>query len=226
MGTTMFKDHALFEKGTGLCQSQFGRKPHSIEMSLHSAGISLMFKDLIDFTDARLPENKDKRYMHVFILLQQFISPILSKRIVNIFHKEIAHVFIDWQEYNNTACMTFLFQDWQAAVSYEQYEAQESLHDEISRVTKDVEKSPVTVQSLWLSPKRLLVIRTGLLIYLERKLVRKGFSNSLRIAKRELELERFKQEIDYSQLVNQSLHSAYLDWKFEHDISVLLLQFD
>lgn len=226
METTIFEDQILFQKSRLLCQSQFGRQPYIIEMSVHSAGISLMFSGLIDFEDQRIPDDIDKQYLHVFILLEQFISPILSKRIAKIFHKDIDHVFIDWQKRNNTAHLTFLFKDWQMALSYERYEGREQLHNEISRLTNKIEKRPFTVQSLWINPTRLLVIRTGLLIYLEKKSRLSRSPQSLRISKRKVELEYFKQKITYPQFVQQSLQSAYLDWTFDCNMSVLILQFN
>ncbi|MCQ4085311.1 hypothetical protein [Saccharibacillus sp. JS10] len=206
-----------------LCKSQFGKTPESIEIRSNERSIVFFYKGLTEKRDERLPKDPDERYTHIYILLEQFIFPSLRPKIEKLTGKQTDYAFIDWKIETDTAAISILFKPGEQAYEEDSYVGKAEIHRVVEAVTDKVQKSPVSIESFWLDQHLLLIIRSGLLINLEKKLVKKGFNSQLRVAKRELELDGFIEQLPISDLLHRKLNTAYLDWAFEDDLSLLTL---
>ncbi|WP_411345437.1 hypothetical protein ACE3MZ_05315 [Paenibacillus sp. WLX1005] len=221
----MDQTKTLIEKCTLLCQTHFGNHPQHIEFMDHQFGYSFWLEQLVDWTDSRLPTSSDTQYLYVHTLLHEYISPLLQKAIIKSTGKSIFYVFIDWKSDINVGCMTFVFSDWISTVPQKDYAGKQQIHDAISEISHEIENPPSFIESFWVNEQTLVVIRAGFVMQLEQKLVNKGFSKQLRIAKRELELELIENSINYDSILGKSLHMTFLDWNPHKDISTLILLF-
>ena len=95
----------------------------------------------------------------------------------------------------------------------------------MSQITKDVQKTPTDIESYWVDSSTLVIIRKGLLISLEKRIIKKGFNNALRVSKRELELDRFVEGLSVHEILGKPMDQAFLDWDFDKDISLMVLTF-
>jgi len=213
----------LEEYSNTLCKSQFGKNPESIEIRSNERSIVFFYKGLTEERDERLPKDPDERYTHIYILLEQFIFPSLRPKIEKLTGKKTEFSFIDWKIETDTAAISILFKPGEQEYEEDLYVGKAEIHRVVEAVTDKVQKAPVSIESFWLDKHLLLIIRTGLLITLEKKLVKKGFNSQLRVAKREVELDGFIGELPIIDLLHRKLDTAYLDWAFEDDISLLTL---
>ncbi|MEW4371730.1 Na-translocating system protein MpsC family protein [Paenibacillus kandeliae] len=209
-----------------LGQSQFGKSPSSIDIHANEHCIVIFLNDLTDSSDSRMPEDLDERYTHVYILLDQFVFPAIKKKIEQATGSTIVNHFIDWKEETNCASIVCAFNLEPDHINEDLYSGKADLHIKVSQITKDVQKTPTDIESFWMNPSILCIIRKGLLISLEKRIIKKGFNNALRVSKRELELDRFIEELPVEDILGKKLDSAFLDWDFENDHSLLVLTFE
>lgn len=208
-----------------LCKSQFGKPPESIDIHSNERSILFFYRGLTDARDERLPKDPDECYTHIYILLEQFIFPSIRPKIEKLTGRKTDYAYIDWKIESDTALIAVLLKPDNEPYAEDLYAGKAELHRVVESVTEKVQKSPVNIESFWLQNDLLLIIRSELLINLEKKLVKKGFNSQLRVAKRELELEAFLEALPIRELLNRKLNAAYLDWAFEDDLSLLTLDF-
>ncbi|WP_411343797.1 Na-translocating system protein MpsC family protein [Paenibacillus sp. WLX1005] len=208
-----------------LGQSQFGKLPSSIDIHTNEHCVAIFLNDLTDPNDNRMPDDLDERYTHVYILLDQFIFPAIKKKIEQATGSTVVSHFIDWKEESNCASIVAAFNLEPDRLTEDLYSGKADLHMKVSQITEDVQKTPTDIESFWMTSSILVVIRKGLLISLEKRIIKKGFNNALRVSKRELELDRFVEELPVEDILGKQLDSAFLDWDFEHDNSLLILTF-
>ncbi|WP_458120072.1 Na-translocating system protein MpsC family protein [Paenibacillus sp. Z6-24] len=209
-----------------LCQSQFGKKPDRIHVYSNKQTAAILLHELTDPRDERLPDDPDECYTHIYILLSQFIFPALQKKIETTLGYNVVNVFIDWKLEYNSAVIAMIFEAEPEAPHEDLYAGKAELHMKISQITESVQKTPKSVDSFWLSDHILVILRKGQLINLEKQIIKKGFNSALRVSKRELELGLFLEELPVLDLLGRPLKTAYLDWDFEQDFSMLLLILD
>ncbi|OWA37758.1 hypothetical protein B9G55_06860 [Saccharibacillus sp. O16] len=207
-----------------ICKNQFGKKPDSIEIRANDRCCLIFYHGLVDEKDDRLPSDPDERYSHVYILLEQFIFPMLKPKIEAASTRHVEYVFMDWKSETNTSMIAAFLIPLSDPLPEDLYAGKAQLHSDVESITAKVQKTPVRIESFRLDPDILMVIRKGLLISLEKKLVKKGFNTQLRIAKRELELDRFMEGLPIRELLNRDLEASYIDWSFKDDVSLLLLK--
>ncbi|OWR28880.1 hypothetical protein CDO73_16845 [Saccharibacillus sp. O23] len=207
-----------------ICKTQFGKQPDSIEIRANDRCCLIFYRGLVDPGDSRLPDDPDERYSHVYILLEQFIFPALTPKIEALSGRRVEYAFMDWKVENNTSMIAAFLVPLDEPMPEDLYNGKAQLHSDIESITEKVQKTPVKIESFRLDDDILMIIRKGLLISLEKKLVKKGFNTQLRIAKRELELDRFIEGIPIRDLVGRDLETAYIDWSFKDDVSLLLLK--
>ncbi|WP_322923763.1 Na-translocating system protein MpsC family protein [Paenibacillus campi] len=208
-----------------LGQSQFGKSPESVTIRANEHSVVIFLNELIDPDDERLPDDPDERYTHVYILLDQFVFPAIRRKIESAAGQKIIHHFIDWKEEVNCACIAIMFELAPDRKKEDLYTGKAELHIRVSQITEDVQKSPAEIESYWIDSTTLVVIRKGLLISLEKRIIKKGFNNALRVSKRELELDRFIHDLPVRAILGKTLEQAFLDWDFANDISLMVLTF-
>ncbi|GGJ23415.1 Na-translocating system protein MpsC family protein [Paenibacillus hunanensis] len=208
-----------------LGQSQFGKSPESVTIRTNEHSVVIFLNELIDPDDERLPDDPDERYTHVYILLDQFVYPAIRKKVEAAAGQQIIHHFIDWKEDVNRACIAIMFELEPDRKKEDLYSGKAELHIRVSQITEDVQKSPADIESYWVDPDTLVIIRKGLLISLEKRIIKKGFNNALRVSKRELELDRFVDGLPVRTILGKTLDQAFLDWDFDKDISLMVLTF-
>ncbi|QDH23037.1 Na-translocating system protein MpsC family protein [Saccharibacillus brassicae] len=209
-----------------LCKSQFGKPPESTEIYSNERCVVFLLHGLIDARDSRLPDDPDERYTHIHILLDQFIYPSLKPKIEASSDKKVSNVFIDWKSGTNTAMIAVFFHPVIEAMPEDLYAGKADLHQQVDLVTSSVQKPPLGIESFRMDGRFVMILRYGLMISLEKRLVKKGFNNQLRVTKREVELDSFLEQLPIEKLLSRKLKAAYLDWAFEDDISLLMLELD
>ena len=77
------------------------------------------------------------------------------------------------------------------------------------------------IESYWLNNTTVLIERLGIMVDIEKELIKNGATEELRLAKRPLEhriMEFFKLE----PVLKQEISELFVDWHFEEDKSYLV----
>ncbi|MEJ8307138.1 hypothetical protein [Saccharibacillus sacchari] len=209
-----------------LLKSQFGKPADSIDIVTDPRCFVFIYRGLTDAHDSRLPEDPDERYAHIYILLKQFIYPSLRPKIEAASNQTISFAYMDWKIQTDTAMIAVFLHPEIEKAHEDLYAGKADLHQHVETITEKVQNPPISIESFRMEGDLLLIVRTGLLISLEKRLVKKGFNNELRLAKRELELERFIEGLPIKELLGKKMKNAFLDWAFEDDVSLLTLELE
>src|SRR5690606_1282436 len=84
------------------------------------------------------------------------------------------------------------------------------------------QRIPDQTNFYWLNEQVLLIERIGILIDIEKELVKNGVTKELRLAKRPLEL-RITQLFNLETILNGQVLDLFVDWDFQQEVSYMAL---
>ncbi len=87
------------------------------------------------------------------------------------------------------------------------------------------EKIPEKTEAFWLNDRTILVKRSGILVRIEKELIRNGFIEELKMTKRPLE-RQVMQEVQLETVLKRNISEIFIDWNFEEDISYIAFTLD
>ncbi|MGY0693887.1 Na-translocating system protein MpsC family protein [Virgibacillus sp. FSP13] len=125
--------------------------------------------------------------------LMKMLIPEIKAYINIVSGMEISEFYYDWGLHNQSGIFIGIGADldtenlWQS----ESYEGKAQVHQEIMRISKQVEKAPKEIYSHRLNPRTLLLFRNDILVNIEKELIRQGYAEILRITNRKLERRIF-----------------------------------
>lgn len=93
----------------------------------------------------------------------------------------------------------------------------------IRETSNKAERVPDDVSSVQVNNRTTLIVRTGILVPIEKRLIALGYDNVLKIAKRELEKELFMEEDLFTELLGAKVEDIFIDWNFEKDKSTIII---
>lgn len=102
------------------------------------------------------------------------------------------------------------------------YPEKEAIHAEIISVSAQAQKTPEEVASYLINARTLLVIRNGILVPIEKQLIRQGLTDQLVIAKRALEKRLLHNNNNFEAILQTQVIEIFVDWNFELDKSVIV----
>ncbi|MEH7128397.1 Na-translocating system protein MpsC family protein, partial [Neobacillus drentensis] len=79
------------------------------------------------------------------------------------------------------------------------------------------------VLSYLLNERTLVVIRNGILVPIEKELIRLGNFEALRLAKRNLEKRLLHNSGNFESILQTKVNDIFVDWDFYRDKSVIVL---
>ncbi|MEW4369810.1 hypothetical protein [Paenibacillus kandeliae] len=157
-------------------------------------------------------------------LMMEYALKDIQSQLLEQFGLKLQELYYDWDEYDQSSMIMGMFQNQVFDIEQPYYPNQKLVHEQVSHVTYIVEKYPDTIRSFWADPHTLVMMRQGLLVRIEEELVKEGFQEILRKTKRKVEKTEFLNS-NIESVTERSLRSAYLDWDFEKDQSVLVYSF-
>lgn len=107
-----------------------------------------------------------------------------------------------------------------ASLTFPEGVHKEPLHETVISISKK-KKAPEVIESYWLNNTTVLIERLGIMVDIEKELIKNGATEELRLAKRPLEhriMEFFKLE----PVLKQEISELFVDWHFEEDKSYLV----
>ncbi|WP_342421644.1 Na-translocating system protein MpsC family protein [Paenibacillus sp. FSL E2-0178] len=159
-------------------------------------------------------------------LILDFLLPDFLNQLRNFSDLEFDSFYYDCDDNNLSGVITGLIKDNNYQNNEDYYPGKEKIHLQICKITYEVEKVPDFTYSFWADKNTFVIVREGLLIEIEKYLIRLDGENALRTAKRTLEKTRFIEDAYTSAILNRRLAGIYLDWTFELDKSILVYVFE
>ncbi|MCP3026491.1 Na-translocating system protein MpsC family protein [Halobacillus sp. A5] len=208
-----------------LFRDNFGKGPSSVYVSIEHPFITIYLSDFLAPMERVLVGQKN--YMKVEetrdLLMQELIPEIKATlRVTADIHVE--NIYYDWSLKNRSGIIVGVVKEESEAeelLSLADYSNKAKVHDEIVKVSKQAEKVPEQVDSLFLNPRTLVVDRKGILVRIEKELISSGFSEQLRLSKRQLE-KRLLDSSVFEKILDTPVQDIFVDWDFSLDKSYII----
>lgn len=208
-----------------LLREAFGKGPQSIFVSISRPFIIIYLRKFLSPTEKILLQ-QDEVYsvQHTRDLVMRSLIPEIKAYLLLLTGMNIREFYYDWGLHNHSGILVGIeSEDSQQDFSpQEWYAGKEELHQEIDRISHQIQKKPDETQSYLINERTLLVVRTGILISIGKELIRLGFEESLKLAERNLEKNHLFNNNQFQKVLNCRIVDVFADWDFHWDKSVIV----
>lgn len=208
-----------------LLRNRFGKGPESVHISLSGRCIIFHLRNFISpVEEFLLSQEEEQAFRYTRELIMKSMLPELKTFLNEQLHLEVTDLYYDWGLHNASGVIAGLFgSSW---METEDYEGKSQIHDQVMKVTDEVQKTPAFIDSWWIHPRLLIIFRKGITILLEKELIDMGYENILKTSKRKLEKRLLEQHVDLEGILHKKLIDLYADWNFERDQSMVVYLFE
>lgn len=210
-----------------LLRDAFGKGPQSIYVSINKPFVVIYLRQFLSPTEKILLQ-QDQIYsiQNTRDLLMKSLFPEMKAYILLLTGLNIQEFYYDWGLHNQSGIMVGMDSEEEHSFSdhvQATFTGQEALHQEIDLISHNVEKTPEKTYSYKINDRTILVIRKGILISIEKELIRIGQEETLKLAKRNLEKGHLHRNNRFSSMLQAGVIDAFVDWDFHLDKSVIVL---
>lgn len=165
--------------------------------------------------------NSDQVEISRDIVMRKFLHEL--KGIVELeFQQDVESFYHDWNYPQNTGMIAIEFAgEITPQQEYDETIDLKPLINEVERISILVQKKPEKTEAFMISPKVLLVKRDGILIKIEKKLIEKGYGQTLMVTKDELEKSYLHRNGHFEELLGSPVKDIFVDWDFHEDQSMI-----
>jgi uncharacterized protein YbcI len=206
-----------------LLRDNFGKGPEAIYVSISHMFITVYLRNFISPMErVLLGQKQEETVQQTRDVLMQTLIPEMKAYIKIVTGLDIREFYYDWGLHNQSGLFVGVSSDTSDSDSplLEEYEEREGVHQEIINISEQAQKEPAEVLSYKLNPRTLIVIRNGILVAIEKELIRLGHEEVLRLAKRNLEKRLFHNNNHFESVLNTKVIDIFIDWDFKLDKSV------
>lgn len=206
-----------------MLRETFGRGPSHVICTLSSPTLAVHLADFLSPMEKSLLANQDGE---VYVqknrdLLMETIIKDITSYIEAALGTKVDEFFYDWNLQTSTGM--FIITLSKTATSISDYRNREKVERELAKVTKLAQKEPVEIYSTMLNKRQLMIVRKGIMVPIEKELIKFGFTEQLTIAKRDLEKRLIiEHKRNFENYLNTKIIDKFTFWNFEKDTSYII----
>ncbi len=209
-----------------LLRDFFGKGPESVFVSLGGNVMAIYLRNFITPTERVLLEQGHEAIIHdMRDRLMETMVPEIADYVENLTESRLEEIYYDWNVKERTMMLLGLFGQPLPGVPplESSYSGQMELERELRQISHSNERAPDTIISFELNPRILVVIRQGILLGVEKELIRHGQGELLKRIKKGMEKERLLHNSNFDFILNKRVQDCFVDWNYEQDKSAILL---
>lgn len=213
-----------------LLRDSFGRGPQAAYVTLGETHAIIFLREFMSSIEEHLFEDKGAEAVHELReSMMKTIIPEVKRYVESTTGIELNELFYDWNMDRRSGVIIGLkpesYQNaGEASEPIEKdYPNKQKLEQVIGETSSRAERVPDDVSSVQVNNRTTLIVRTGILVPIEKRLIALGYDNVLKIAKRELEKELFMEEDLFTDLLGAEVEDIFIDWNFEKDKSTIII---
>jgi uncharacterized protein YbcI len=227
MGTELYKQSTeLSSYISKILRENFGKGPETVHVSLGKTFIVFYIRNFLSPIEKVLMDQKqDESIQQTRDLVMQTLIPEIKAYIKIVTGMEVREFYYDWGLHNKSMMFTGICTD-STSIDYpikEEFTGKGELINEIINLSSDSEKKPDEIYACQLNNRSILVIRNGILVRIEKQLIRQGMQEQLKLAKRTLEKGLLHNNNHFEGILNTKVIDIFVDWDFDLDKSVIVL---
>ncbi|MDN3427270.1 Na-translocating system protein MpsC family protein [Microbacterium sp. APC 3898] len=210
---------------SGLFRTHFGKGPASVFVAIRKPFVVIHLREFLAPTEKVLMSQKESvRVQEIRDLLMRDLKEQIKLDLLKSAELEIKEIHADWNLENKTGLLILVLngeaeekaQEWPKDID------KKAFYQEVADASKKAQKEPDKTEVVWLNERTVLIRREGILIEIEKELIRNNFTEQLKLAKRPLEAKLIYNS-SLEQLLNRKITEAFTDWDFKDDIGYMVL---
>nr|WP_239565398.1 Na-translocating system protein MpsC family protein [Brevibacillus fulvus] len=209
-----------------LLRDTFGKGPESIHVSMGHAFIVIYIRNFLSPMERLLIEKDEEQTVHrTRELLMRGISSEIAAYIKIVTGMDVKELYYDWSFQNRTGVIIGISEQpvQNSTTTFADFPGKVQLLQEINRISIRAQKLPEEIYSYQLNPRTLIIVRNGILVSIEKELIRLGYDQILKIAKRLLEKKLLHNNSHFESILSVKVMDIFADWNFERDKSVIVM---
>lgn len=225
MNTTEKQTHNEIAGHVGrLLREAFGKGLESIFVSINRPFVVIYLRSFLSPTEKiLLKQDQIFSIQNTRDLVMKSLIPEIKAYLLLLAGMQIQEFYYDWGLHNHSGVLVGIEPGENRLQTglQESYTGKEELHKEIDAISCQVQKRPDELYSCMINERTLIVIRNGILISIEKELIRIGHEESLKLAKRNLEKSHLHSNGHFADMLKSKVIDVFVDWDFHLDKSVI-----
>lgn len=206
-------------------RDNFGKGPQSVYTSFGHTFLTIYLRNFLTPSE-RVLLDKDQimTIQEMRDKLMETIIPELRAYVEITSGKKINEVYYDWNLHNKSAMITCISEEPFTPTDEinEAYSGKAGVDQEIISISHQAQKAPEEIYSCELNERTIVVIRNGILVRIEKELIRLGYQQVLKQVKRNLEKSYLHNTGRFETILQNRVIDSFVDWDFDLDKSVIL----
>lgn len=208
-----------------LMREHFGKGPTSIFVSIIHPFIAIHLRGCLTATEKILLKRNEVNHVYKIrdLIMEEMVAEI-KLGLSGLTECDVKEVYADWNfDKESGIVIAVLEKDitkeleiWPDGID------KEALRKEIINLSTKGQKEPGSTEIYWLNSRILLIKRTEIFVQIEKELIKNGFVEELKLAKRPLEYRLIRQSA-LEDILKREIIESFVDWNFEEDKGYMAL---
>jgi uncharacterized protein YbcI len=203
-----------------LIRDKFGKGPTSVFVTIKPPFITIYLRDFLASLERVLLEKGERKRVEETrdLLMEELLNDIIEKL------KEIADINVkdlhyDWNLENQSGMIFGWLPEGEKEPNVSDLPSalEEKFYKEINEASKRGQKMPEKTEVYWLNDRTIVTKRSGILVTVEKELIKNDFTEELKLTKRPMEKRMIDQE-KLEKILNRKIIETFVDWNFAEDI--------
>lgn len=205
-------------------RKHFGKGPVNVHVSLKRPFLILYLKDFLMPMETILLKQHEEQHMAKSreCIMEEF-CPRIQPDLEEMMNGSINEWYFDWNfEARSGMIWAVLDEDPPSAFSWPGQLSQRMFERKVVNLSTKGQKEPDDTKAYWIDERAIIVYRSGVFVEIEHELIRAGFQDQLKMAKRPMERRLFQEE-HMAPVLQRNILEIFLDWDLAEDKGYMVL---
>ncbi|WP_409288396.1 Na-translocating system protein MpsC family protein [Peribacillus sp. SCS-37] len=206
-----------------LLRDNFGKGPESVFVTIAPPFFIIHIRNFISpMESALLKQEGENMVQNTREIVFQGLVPEIKAFVKGLINIDIEEFYFDWGMRNKSAAFIGITKTLEnSSLINSEFQGKELIDKKINEISHEAQKYPESMKSYLINDRVLLIIRDGILVTIEKELIRQGYGKILKTTKRILE-KKFLHNSDFESLLHTNISDIFVDWNFALDQSVIV----
>ncbi|WP_180955192.1 Na-translocating system protein MpsC family protein [Peribacillus deserti] len=207
-----------------LLRDNFGKGPESVYVSIAGEFIVIHIRKFISpMEEALLKQENENVVQNTREIVFQSLVPEIKAFIKGLTGIDINEFYYDWGMSNKSGVFVGIGSpiDGKIGSIEEDFPEKHTMDRKIVDISEEAQKAPEGLKSYLMNDRIIIFIRDGILVTIEKELIRQGYGKILKTTKRILE-KKFLHNFDFESVIDRKITDIFVDWDFDLDKSVIV----